>query len=93
MTCMQVTKKNVLGNKELQQRFFNQLELAADEREISNKLLRELLGRVINTMAYSFFQCQNILERVAEKRGVDAQVALRDRLKVYASEKKSKLFE
>lgn len=37
-------------------------------------------------MANSFFTCQNVLERIKENKGVDAQVALRDKLKVYAGE-------
>ncbi len=49
-------------------------------------LFKEVLGRVLNTMANSFFTCQDVLERVRENKGVDAQVALRDKLKVYAGE-------
>lgn len=56
-------------------------------------LFREFIGRVVNTKANSFFKCQDVLQRLRENKGVDAQVALRDRLKVYAGEKHAKLFE
>ena len=49
-------------------------------------LFTELLSRVLNTMANSFFAAQDVLERMKQNKGVDAQVALRDKLKVYAGE-------
>ncbi len=54
-------------------------------------LFKEILGRVLNTMANSFFTCQDVLERVRENKGVDAQVALRDKLKVYTGEMRLQL--
>lgn len=53
----------------------------------AHMLFKELVGRVVNTMANWFFNCQDVLERIRENKGVDAQVALRDKLKVYAGEK------
>lgn len=50
-------------------------------------LYRELVGRVVNTMCNSFFRSHDVLSRIKGNKGVDAQVSLRDKLKVYASEK------
>lgn len=49
-------------------------------------LYQEIVGRVIHTMCNSFFQAQDLLSRIKNNKGVDAQVSLRDKLKVYASE-------
>ena len=49
-------------------------------------LFKELLVRVLNTMANSFFTCQDVLEQVRENKGVYAQASLRDKLKVYTGE-------
>ena len=54
-------------------------------------LFKELVSRVIHTMANSFFQCQEVLKRIVDNKGLDAQVALRDKLKVYAGESRTKL--
>ena len=54
---------------------------------VARILDKEIAGRVINTMANSFFQSQDVLARV------DAQVSLRDKLKVYATDVQSKLFD
>ena len=54
-------------------------------------LFKELLSRVLNTMGNSFFACQDVLERIRDNKGVDAQVALRDKLKVYAGEMRRQL--
>ncbi len=59
--------------------------------ETVSVLYREVISRVINTMSNSFFQCQNVLSRIAQDKGVDAQVTLRDKLKVYAGESHSRL--
>ena len=87
----QVAKRNVLNNKELQQTFLD--HVGTTDGGLATSLYREIVGRVINTMANSFFRCQDVLDRVAENRGVDAQVALRDKLKVYATDVRSKLFD
>ena len=74
---------------------FPQLLEAYSEASVSKFnariLFKELLGRVLNTMGNSFFACQDVLERIRENKGVDAQVALRDKLKVYAGEMRRQL--
>ena len=47
----------------------------------------DLVRRVIHTMANSLLQSQAMLDRLASKKGVDAEMALRDKLKAYASDK------
>ena len=42
---------------------------------------------VINTTMNSLIQSVAMLDRIAMNKGVDANVALRDKLKVYAAEK------
>ena len=91
---LQITKKKVLNDPELLQQFTMFVSFLAQKRidkETAEILYRELVGRVINTMANSFFQSQEVLSRILENKGVDAQVTLRDRLKVYAGEARSKL--
>ena len=53
------------------------------------ELFTEILSRVINTMMNSLLQCAAMVTRIQENKGVDADVALRDKLKVYAAEKES----
>ena len=84
-------KECTYSNKGLQQTFLN--HVGTTDGGLATSLYREIVGRVINTMANSFFRCQDVLARVAENRGVDAQVALRDKLKVYATDARSKLFD
>ena len=54
--------------------------------ELPNDLVKvlycEVVGHVINTMLNSFFHCQDILERIAQNKGVDAQVALQEYFKI-----------
>lgn len=38
----------------------------------------------MNTVLNSFFQSQDVLDRVVKNKGVDAQMSLRDKLKAYA---------
>lgn len=54
-----------------------------------DEIFSELLSRVINTMMNSLLQCAAVVNRIESNKGVDADVALRDKLKVYASEKES----
>ena len=61
------------------------------DHDTAQALYKELVSRVIHTMANSFFQSQEVLSRIAESKGVDAQVTLRDKLKVYAGDSRSKL--
>ena len=53
-----------------------------------DEIFSELLSRV-NTMMNSLLQCAAVVNRIESNKGVDADVALRDKLKVYASEKES----
>ncbi len=82
-----VVKRSVLSNQDLLQEFkmllaYNWKRDAPED--IAEMLCHKLLSRVINTMLNSFFQCQEILDRIDKNKGVDAQVSLRDKLKVYA---------
>ncbi len=58
-------------------------------RKLVDDLYDELLSRVINTMMNSLLQTAAVLDRIKSDKGVDADVALRDKLKVYASQTKS----
>ena len=84
----------MLHNKDLLQQFtmfitFMTKKIVASE--MAQALYKELVSRVIHTMANSFFQCQDVLNRIVANKGVDAQVTLRDKLKGYAGESRSKL--
>ena len=46
----------------------------------AHMLFKKLVGRVVNTMANSFLNCQDVLEQIRDNKVVDAQVALRDEL-------------
>lgn len=92
--CLQSVKRHVLGNERLQQEFAvlcGYLRKDHVSKELASKLYQEIVSRVINTMANSFFQAQNTLELISKNKGVDAHVALRDKLKVFASEVSSEL--
>lgn len=54
-------------------------------------LFKEIVTRVVNTMNISFFQCMVVLDRASSNKDVDAQMSLRDKLKVYALEVESKI--
>ena len=65
----------VLNNDELLQQFImfvNFLTQQTVERDTTKFMYRELVRRVIHTMANSFFQCQDVLKRIVENKGVDA---------------------
>ena len=49
-------------------------------------LFKEILTRVANTMSNSFLHSQDVMQRIADNKGVDAQISLRDKLKAYAGE-------
>lgn len=55
-------------------------------RRLIDELFVEMLSRVINTMMNSLLQNAAMVDRIKSNKGVDADVALRDKLKVYASE-------
>ena len=91
---LQITKEAVLHNNELLQQFTMFVTFKAKhmvDSGMARALYKELVSHVIHTMANSFFQCQEVLNRIVENKGVDAQVTLRDKLKVYAGESRSKL--
>ncbi len=91
---MQVTRKQVMKREELIHKFKENLEshyLQPVAQDCIQLLYKELVGRVLNTMANSFLNCQNTLERIRNNKGVDAQVSLRDQLKVYAGKERAKL--
>ena len=58
-------------------------------KPLIQELFSELLSRVINTMMNSLLQCAAMVTRIQANKGVDADVALRDKLKVYAAEKEA----
>ena len=58
-------------------------------KSLIRELFSEILSRVINTMMNSLLQCAAMVTRIQANKGVDADVALRDKLKVYAAEKES----
>lgn len=58
---------------------------------VVDTLYKDILRRVINTMANSLIQSQAMLERIATNKGVDAKMALRDRLKAYATDKHTQI--
>ena len=83
-----------MRREDLVQKFRHLLDTYSNEPVSEDNaciLFKELLSRVLNTMGNSFFACQDVLERIRENKGVDAQVALRDKLKVYAGEMRMQL--
>ena len=83
-----------MRREDLAQKFRQVLSTYSEEpvSEYNARILfKELLSRVLNTMGNDFFACQDVLERIRENKGVDAQVALRDKLKVYAREMRRQL--
>ena len=91
---MQETKDATLKDKTLQAHF---LKICEDltrtnvppvdcPKPLVQELFSEILSRVINTMMNSLLQCAAMVTRIQANKGVDADVALRDKLKVYAAE-------
>ena len=80
------TKQQVLCNRELRDEFKGIALFSAGKAntETFNILYRDILWRVINTMANSLIQSQAMLARIECDKGVDAGMALRDKLKAYA---------
>ena len=54
-------------------------------------IYRDILRRVINTMANSLLSSQTMLERISKNKGMDAEMTLRDKLKAYAMDKQSNM--
>ena len=82
------TKQYILNNEELNGDFKTVLSFSSESISMAVDILyKDILRRVINAMANSLIQSQAMLERVASNKGVDAKMALRDRLKAYATDK------
>ena len=58
---------------------------------IVSAVYEDITRRVIHTMANSLLHSQAMLERIAKNKGVDAEMALRDRLKAYALDKQTSI--
>ena len=96
---MQETKDATLKDRTMQAEF---LKICEDlirpsvhpvdcPKPLIRELFSEILSRVINTMMNSLLQCAAMVTRIRANKGVDADVALRDKLKVYAAEKESSI--
>ena len=96
---MQDTKDATFNDRSLKTDFVqickdlmrNSLKPVECSTPLINELFSEILSRVINTMMNSLLQCAAMVSRIQANKGVDADVALRDKLNVYASEKESSI--
>ncbi len=88
-----ITKRKVLNSHELMSDLGTLIKFRVNNVTdgIIETLYKDLVRRVINTMANSFLNSQAMLERIATNKGVDAQMALRDRLKAYAGDRHSRI--
>ena len=79
------------------QREFGGVVASRTQRDVDSTTVQTLFGeivdRVVNTTANSFLQSQQMLKRISSNKGVDAEVALRDKLKAYCSNMHNKLSE
>ena len=94
MIFFQMAKQQVLKDDELIEEFKKMVTVLHKSRvedKTSHRLFKDIVQRVVNTMANSFFASQDMLERIANKKGIDAQMSLRDKLKAYASGTRTKL--
>lgn len=82
------TRREVLSNNELLSEFRTLVLFRCNDADTPtiNGVYLDLVQRVVNTMANSFLSSQDMLERIANNKGVDAQMTLRDKLKAYASD-------
>jgi len=101
LNCMQLklqgkhvvihTKKEVLTNQDL----ITDLEaiitfrVTSIDYSVVLSIYKDMLWRVIHTMANSLLSSQAMLERISKNKGVDAEMSLRDKLKAYAIDKQS----
>lgn len=91
---MRVARQEVLSDRELLQDFITVTTYLVGSRAhetLVKSLFAEVVQRVINTMAHSFFQGQEMLERIAANKGVEAHASLRDKLKIYACDTSTRL--
>lgn len=86
----QVTRE-VVSNPELSAQFQAFVGLHQQQGSICESccklLFKEIVGRVVNVMSNSFMHSQDVIQRIAERKGVDAQLSLWDKLKACASDK------
>ena len=97
LNCVQETKDATLNDRCLQADFLKICEglirFSVHPVDCPKPLIRELfseiLSRVISTMMNSLLQCAAVVTWIQANKGVYTDVALRDKLKVYAAEKES----
>ena len=72
------TKQYILYNQELKGEFKTAISFrsASTSLAVVDTLYKDILRRVINTMANSLIQSQALLARIANNKGVDAEMAL-----------------
>lgn len=87
---MSTTRREVLNNNDLLREFVSFCASAADVVTIKPVYV-DLVQQVITTMANSFLQSQDMLERIVKNKGGDAQMTLRDKLKAYTSDTQSQI--
>lgn len=78
---IRIARREVLSNCELLQDFVTvstHLFGSHADDDLMKSLFSEVVQRVVNTMAHSFFQSQDMLERIAANKGVEAHASLRD---------------
>ena len=87
------TKQYTLYNQELKGEFKTVISFRSESTSLAvvDTLYKDILRRVINTMANSLIQSQAMLARIAHNKGVDAEMARRDKLKVYVTDKHTHL--
>lgn len=92
-TIILKTKQSVLNNLELKADLAVVISFRCGETSASvvDTLYKDLLRRVINTMANSLIQSQAMLARIVSNKGVDAEMSLRDKLKAYAMDKRTQI--
>ena len=87
------TRQCVLYNQELKGEFKTVIFFRSESTSLAvvDTLYKDIVRRVINTMANSLIQSQTMLARIANNKGVDAEMALRYKLKAYATDKHTQL--
>ena len=93
MCSLQETRDSTLCNETLKEDFKMLCQEATQRQpnqiELIDELFKELLSRVINTTMNSLLHDGAMMDRITQNKGVDADISLRDKLKVYAVEKQS----
>ena len=87
-----MTKEAVFREVSLKQDFFDICQVLGQfscSRTLTDTLFKELISRIVDTMMNSLLKTAALLDRNRTNKGVD--VALRDKLKVYASERLSSM--